>query len=83
MSFTSEEAFERTSFDTIKQANERQCTEHTIRRWVCTMLESRTIISTLLGRTFRVSAGRCALASAVRPGCQQSSLRVNNDDSTQ
>jgi hypothetical protein len=42
-----EEAFDRTSFDTIKQAAERHGIEPTICRWICAMLESRNVSATL------------------------------------
>jgi hypothetical protein len=39
-----EGAFDRTSFDTIKQAAERHGIEPAVCRWICAMLESRKII---------------------------------------
>jgi hypothetical protein len=65
-----EGAFHRTSLDTIKQAAGRYGIELAICRWICAMLESRNISATLSGETLgggcgqRVSAGRCAFASA-------------------
>jgi hypothetical protein len=44
-----EGAFDRTSFDIIKQAAERHGIEPTIFRWICAMLESRNIIAVLSG----------------------------------
>jgi hypothetical protein len=38
-----EEAFDRTSFDIIKQEAERHGIYPTICRWICAMLESRNI----------------------------------------
>jgi hypothetical protein len=46
-----EGAFDRTSFDTIKQAAERHGIDPTICRWICAMLESRNITATLSGET--------------------------------
>jgi hypothetical protein len=69
-----EGAFDRTTFEVITQAAERHGTESTICRWICSMLESRNIITTLSGETMRAStakrsAGRCAFASVVECGC--------------
>jgi hypothetical protein len=50
-----EGAFDRTSFEVITQAAERHGIESTICRWICSMLESRNIVTTLLGETSRVS----------------------------
>jgi hypothetical protein len=44
-----EEAFDMTLFDTIKQAAERHGIEPPICRWICSMLESRDIKATLSG----------------------------------
>jgi hypothetical protein len=66
--FNIEAVFDRTSFDTIKQAAERDGTEPTICRWICAMLESRNITATLSGESLRASAGRGAFASAVESG---------------
>jgi hypothetical protein len=43
------EAFVRTSFDVITQADERHGTEPAICKWISSMLESRNMITTLLG----------------------------------
>jgi hypothetical protein len=51
-------AFDRTSFDTIKQAAEKHGTELAICRWNCTILESRNIIAILSGETLGASAVR-------------------------
>jgi hypothetical protein len=69
-----EGAFERTSFETIKQAAERHGIEPAICRWICAMLESRNISATLAGETLRVSAARGfpqggAFTSSVEHGC--------------
>jgi hypothetical protein len=64
-----EGAFDRTSFDTIKQAAERHGIEPTICRWICAMLESRNIIALVSRETLRVCAGRCTFAFAVECGC--------------
>jgi hypothetical protein len=63
--FDIEGAFNRTSFDIIKQAAERHGTESSICRWICATLESKNIIATLSRQTLGASAGRCAFASAV------------------
>jgi hypothetical protein len=49
-----EGAFDRTTFDTIKQAAERHGIEPAIFRWICAMLESRNIIATMSGETLGV-----------------------------
>jgi hypothetical protein len=73
-------AFDRTSFDIIKQAAERHGIELAVCRWIGAILESRNISATFSGETLgattsqRVSAGRCAVASAVEPGHGRSSL---------
>jgi hypothetical protein len=51
-----EGAFDRTSFDVITHAAEKHDIEPTVCKWICSMLESRNII------TLRVSTVR---------GCQQ------------
>jgi hypothetical protein len=51
-------AFDRTSFDIIKQASERHGIEPAICRWICAMLESRNISATLSGETLGASAAR-------------------------
>jgi hypothetical protein len=43
------EAFNGTTFDTVRQSSERQCIEPAICRWICAILESRNIIATLSG----------------------------------
>jgi hypothetical protein len=63
-----EVAFDRTSFDTIKQAAERHGIEPTLCRLICAMLESRNISATLSGETLGESAGRSAFSSTVEPG---------------
>jgi hypothetical protein len=60
-----ERAFDSTSFDTIKQAAERHCTDHAICRRICAMLESKNIIATLSGET---------LGAPVARGCLQGSV---------
>jgi hypothetical protein len=62
-----EGAFDRTSFDTMKQAAERLGIEPAICRWICAMLESRNISATLAGETLRASAARGCLC-LWRPG---------------
>jgi hypothetical protein len=57
-----EGAFDRTSFEVITQAAERHGTESTICRWICSMLESRNIVTTLSGETLRASTAK---------GCRQ------------
>jgi hypothetical protein len=54
----SEGAFDRTSFDIIKQAAERHGIDPTICRWICAMLESRNIMATLSGETLGAPAVR-------------------------
>jgi hypothetical protein len=63
-----EEAFHKTSFDTIKQAAERHGIEHTRCRWICAMLDSRNISALLSEETLTASAERCAFTSAVELG---------------
>jgi hypothetical protein len=46
-----EGAFDRTSFDIIKQAAERHGTDPTICRWICAMLKNRNIKATISGET--------------------------------
>jgi hypothetical protein len=53
-----EGAFDRTSFDIIKQAAERHGIDPTICRWICAMLESRNITVTLSGETLGAVAVR-------------------------
>jgi DNA-binding IscR family transcriptional regulator len=57
-----EGAFDRTLFDTIRQAAERHGIEPAICRWICAMLESRNITATLSGET---------LGAPVAKGCLQ------------
>jgi hypothetical protein len=51
-----EGAFDRTSFDIIKQAAEKHGIEPAICRWICAMLECRNIIATLSGDNLGASA---------------------------
>jgi hypothetical protein len=51
-----EGAFDKTSFDTIKQVAEKHGIEPAICRWICVMLGSRNIIATLSGETLGASA---------------------------
>jgi hypothetical protein len=60
-----ERAFDRTSFDTIKQAAEKHGIKPAICRWTCAMLESRNIIATLSGETLGASAARQCLQGGV------------------
>jgi hypothetical protein len=65
-----EGAFDRTSFDTIKQTPERHGTEPepAIYKWICTMLDSRNINSILSGETLRASAARgCPQGGVLSP----------------
>jgi hypothetical protein len=63
-----EGAFDRTSYDTIKQAAERHGTEPTICRWICVMLESRNMVATLAGDTMRAIADRgCPQGGVLSP----------------
>jgi hypothetical protein len=57
-----EDAFDRTSFDIIKQDAERDGIEPVVCRWICAMLGSRNISATLSGET---------LAAATARGCPQ------------
>jgi hypothetical protein len=63
-----EGAFDRTSFDIIKQAAERHGIEPAICRWICAMLES--IVWRDPGGVCgeRVSTGSSAFSSTVEPG---------------
>jgi hypothetical protein len=58
-------AFDRASFDIIKQATEKHGNEPAIHRWICAMLESRNIIATLSGETLGASAARGCLQGGV------------------
>jgi hypothetical protein len=51
-------AFDRTPFDTIKQAAEGHGIEPVICRWICVMLERRNISATLPGETLVAAAAR-------------------------
>jgi hypothetical protein len=63
-----EGAFDRTSFDTIKQAAERHGIEPTICKWICAMLDSRNINAILSGETLRASAARgCPQGGVLSP----------------
>jgi hypothetical protein len=63
-----EEAFDRTSFDIIKQAAERHGIEPAICRWICAMLENRNVSATLAGETLRASAARgCPQGGVLSP----------------
>jgi hypothetical protein len=58
-----EGAFDRTSFEVITQAAEKHGTEPTICRWICSILESRNILTTLLGETLRASIAKGGVLS--------------------
>jgi hypothetical protein len=63
-----EGAFDRTSFNTIKQAAERHGIEPAVCRWICVMLESRNISATLSGETLGVNAaGGCPQGGVLSP----------------
>jgi hypothetical protein len=53
-----EGAFDRPSFDIIKQAAERHGFEPAICRWFCAMLYSRKVNATLSRETLKTSAAR-------------------------
>jgi hypothetical protein len=53
-----EGAFDRTSFDIIKQAAERHGIEPAICRWICAMMDSRNVTATMSGETLKASAAR-------------------------
>jgi hypothetical protein len=53
-----EGAFDRISFDIIKQAAERYGIEPAVCRWICALLERRNISATLSGETLGVTAAR-------------------------
>jgi hypothetical protein len=66
-----EGAFDKTSFDTIKWAAEKQGIEPALCRWIRAKLENKCYIVMRDPddrRGQRVSAGRCAFTSAVEPG---------------
>jgi hypothetical protein len=61
-------AFDRTSFDTIKQAAERHGIEPAISKWICAMLESRNLNAILSGENLRASAARgCPQGGVLSP----------------
>jgi hypothetical protein len=63
-----EGAFDRTSYDTIKQASERHGIEPAICRWICAMLDSRNISAILSGETLRASVARgCPQGGVLSP----------------
>jgi hypothetical protein len=63
-----EGAFDRISFDTIKQAAERHGIEPEICRRICAMLDSRNIKAILFGETLRASAARgCPQGGVISP----------------
>jgi hypothetical protein len=63
-----EGAFDRTSFDTIKQAAERHGIEPAICRWICAMLDSRKVTATMSGETLKASAARgCPMGWVLYP----------------
>jgi hypothetical protein len=63
-----EGAFDRTSFDIIKQAAEKHGIDPTICRWICAMLESRNIKATLSGETLGAAAVRgCPQGGVLSP----------------
>jgi hypothetical protein len=63
-----EGAFDKTSFDIIKQAAERHGIESAVCRWICAMPESRNISATLLGETLGATTARgCPQGSVLSP----------------
>jgi hypothetical protein len=50
--------YDRTSFDVITQADEKHGNEPINCRWICSMLERRTIITILSGESLRGSTAR-------------------------
>jgi hypothetical protein len=63
-----EGAFDRTSFNVIKQAVERHGIEPAICRWICAMLESRNMSATLSGETLGASVARgCPQGGVLSP----------------
>jgi hypothetical protein len=63
-----EGTFDRTSSEVITLAAERNGTESTICRWICSMLESRNIVTTLSGETLRASKARgCPQGGVLSP----------------
>jgi hypothetical protein len=63
-----EGAFNKISFDTIKQAAERHGIEPAVCRWICAMLESRNISVTLSGETLRpTTVKRCPQGDVLSP----------------
>jgi hypothetical protein len=61
-----EGAFDGTSFDTIIQAAERHGIEPAICRWICSMLESRSIRGTLSGEILKAARG-CPQGGVLSP----------------
>jgi hypothetical protein len=57
--------FDRTSIHTIKQAAEKHGIEPEICSWICSMLESRNIVTTSSGET---------LGASVAKGCPQKGM---------
>jgi hypothetical protein len=63
-----EGAFDRTSFDIIKQVAVKHGTEPAICRWICAMLESRNINATLSGETLGAAVvRRCPQGGVLSP----------------
>jgi hypothetical protein len=63
-----EGAFNRTSFDTIKQAVERRDIEPAICSWICAMLESRNTSAKLSGETLGATAAKgCPQGGVLSP----------------
>lgn len=63
-----EGAFDQTTYDVITNAAKRHKVEHTICRWINSMLKSRTVASTLFGDTVRASADRgCPQGGVLSP----------------
>jgi hypothetical protein len=63
-----EGAFDRTSFDIIKQTTERHGTEPAVCRWICAVLESRNISATFSGETLGAIAARgCPQGGVLSP----------------
>lgn len=73
---------DRTSFEAIDKAAEQHRILPTIYSWISSMLESRPVMTTLIGENLKVSmaiggnrlpAGRSFVACAVEPGGRQTS----------
>jgi hypothetical protein len=63
-----EEAFDKTSFDTIKQVAERHGIEPAIWKWFFATLESRSISATLSGENLKTAAARgCPQGGVLSP----------------